>query len=400
MMSRRRSFFTFGALLAAVVLLAPATALAQPTAVAIAKADPPAFDKLLVTWGADPTAATEGYRIFYRKQADETGAADPTAANNSGYMDVSGRTTVKVTLTGLAHNSYYRAAVAPIDGDDLVGALVGLADTAASGNAKTELANRPAPPRNVTATGGDGTFTVMWEAPYAGEAGLTIKEYRVQKREVAGGLFGDWIPTSAKGSDYAGGMKVAGDKTMVTFEGLKNGTTYQARVRATSSADVVGDYTIPDGDTSTPGAEAATVGDDDMDDDDGDDMMLAAPKITEVMAGDGQITVKWGMVEGATKYEARAVAGGNTMLMSTEEMSATFMNLNNGMEYMVSDRAGNADGYGEWSEAMAATPMMPTPALPLFGALALGAGLVAAGRARLRRRRALQAARVRGQLGR
>ena len=32
-------------------------------------------------------------------------------------------------------------------------------------------------------------------------------------------------------------------------------------------------------------------------------------------------------------------------------------------------------------------PMMPTPALPVFGVLALGAGLVAAGRRRLRARR-------------
>ena len=37
------------------------------------------------------------------------------------------------------------------------------------------------------------------------------------------------------------------------------------------------------------------------------------------------------------------------------------------------------------------TPMVPTPALPVFGALALGAGLVAAGRRRLRARRLLKA---------
>ena len=128
--------------------------------------------------------------------------------------------------------------------------------------------------------------------------------------------------------------------------------------------------------------------------------MLAVPKVTEVTAGDGEITVKWGMVTGATMYEARAVGGGSTMIMETEEAWVIFMNLTNGMDYMVSVRAGNADGYSEWSEAMSATPMMPTPALPVFGAFALGIGLVAAGRARLRRRQALQAARVRGQLGR
>jgi hypothetical protein len=42
----------------------------------------------------------------------------------------------------------------------------------------------------------------------------------------------------------------------------------------------------------------------------------------------------------------------------------------------------------------------PTPALPIFGAFALGAGLFAAGRARLRGRQALRAGRTRGQLTR
>ncbi len=46
------------------------------------------------------------------------------------------------------------------------------------------------------------------------------------------------------------------------------------------------------------------------------------------------------------------------------------------------------------------TDVMATPALPIFGAFALGVGLFAAGRARLRRRQALRAGQTRGQLTR
>ncbi len=177
-------------------------------------------------------------------------------------MDVDGRATKTVTLTGLDHNSYYRAAIAPVDENGVVGTLVVSTDTDASGSAMTDMAGPPAPPRNVTATGGDKTFMVKWEAPYAGEAGLTIKEYRVQKRQVSGGLFGDWVPDTG---DDKGGKKVDGDTTMITFKDLKNGVTYQARVMATSSAGVAGDYSVHTNDESTPGDEAATVGGDDMD---------------------------------------------------------------------------------------------------------------------------------------
>ena len=45
----------------------------------------------------------------------------------------------------------------------------------------------------------------------------------------------------------------------------------------------------------------------------------------------------------------------------------------------------------EPSDQVSTTPMVPTPALPVFGALVLGAGLVAAGRRRLRAGRLLKA---------
>ena len=79
--------------------------------------------------------------------------------------------------------------------------------------------------------------------------------------------------------------------------------------------------------------------------------------------------------------------------------------LENDTKYYVAARSKNsAGGWSEfdWSEAAEGTPMAaeepggteepeePVPALPLFGVLALGAGLMAAGRRRLRAQRLLK----------
>ena len=75
-------------------------------------------------------------------------------------------------------------------------------------------------------------------------------------------------------------------------------------------------------------------------------------------------------------------------------MMYTIDGLDNNVSYDVQVRAINdAKGEGPWSPVepgLRATPTAggatPTPALPFFGAFALGAGVLAAGRARLRRR--------------
>ena len=79
--------------------------------------------------------------------------------------------------------------------------------------------------------GGDGTFTVTWDAPYAGGSGLTIDHYMVRKREVAGNLSAFWAtgcPTTTARSSMA--------TPAMFMEGLMNGVTYQAQVMATNSA--------------------------------------------------------------------------------------------------------------------------------------------------------------------
>ena len=75
------------------------------------------------------------------------------------------------------------------------------------------------------------------------------------------------------------------------------------------------------------------------------------------------------------------------------DMTTTMIEgLTNGISYDVQVRAeNNAGGKGDYSVQTprskgTPTAMTPTPALPLFGAFGLGVGLLAAGRARLRRR--------------
>ena len=267
--------------MAALALLAPGTVFAQvanavptqPTELAAVAVDG-TFDSLKVTWAdaqadamtPDPNAATS-YTVYWKVQgtgemaADDFDEADEVTSDDSDVsaMHVTGTTTKTATITGLTHSTTYMVNVRGRN-------TMGLSTPGDGEDSKTGVALPPSPPGNIKAEGSDETFTVTWSEPYTGGAGLTIDHYRVQKRQVSGGLFGDWIPNKDKGAAYAGGLKVDGDVTMAKFEDLENGITYQARVMATNSAEVAGDYSIRDGDTSTPGDEAAMVGDEDMDD--------------------------------------------------------------------------------------------------------------------------------------
>ena len=92
------------------------------------------------------------------------------------------------------------------------------------------------------------------------------------------------------------------------------------------------------------------------------------------------------------------------MSVKADMTTTTIEDLENGVMYDVRVRAVNtAGGKGAYSRQTSDSSGMPsadatttttptptpTPALPLFGILGLGAGLVAAGRRRLRRRQAL-----------
>ena len=108
----------------------------------------------------------------------------------------------------------------------------------------------------------------------------------------------------------------------------------------------------------------------------------------ELVAGDMMIMATWDEADTdkdfpLTGYELKITPkDGNTNVMNIGVMQEyTFMDLMNGTEYTVQVAARNAVDLGEYSDKEMATPMagaMPTPALPIFGAFALGAGLLAA----------------------
>jgi hypothetical protein len=95
------------------------------------------------------------------------------------------------------------------------------------------------------------------------------------------------------------------------------------------------------------------------------------------------------------RYKVATASTWMTPSMVVTVTMATLDELTNGTQYALQVRAVNGDGRaGAWSATVMGTPSVSggtttttttTPALPLFGILALFGGLLAAGRARLRR---------------
>ena len=169
-----------------------------------------------------------------------------------------------------------------------------------------------------------------------------------------------------------------------TVDGLKPGMDYIFGLTALPIGDGQDQDGAEDFDTAT--THTADAPDDVM------NLMLTA--------GDAMIMAMWDMatdngspvtgysVEYREKGESAWMeARDGTMGMDTST-KWTLSNLMNDTMYEVRVQACSYDMCGDWTdeEAKPMAGAMPTPALPLFGAFALGAGLLAAGRARLRRR--------------
>ena len=154
-------------------------------------------------------------------------------------------------------------------------------------------------------------------------------------------------------------------------------------------------------------------------------MTSAAPKPDairardiRVIAGPTELTVEWDepyagksgleIVEYFVEWsEKKDGTGKKSWPYPITDRVLTIDRLKNDTMYYVAvgsknDVGGMTDPSFSTDTRASGTPMMPTPtpALPIFGAVALGAGLLAAGRARLRGRRQLRAGRTRGQLTR
>ena len=80
-------------------------------------------------------------------------------------------------------------------------------------------AGAPGPPRNLSATAGDGEVALSWTAP-SDNGGEPITRYEYQHREESSAYTDEWIATG-------------GTRTTVTVrDDIDNGNTYYFRVRA------------------------------------------------------------------------------------------------------------------------------------------------------------------------
>ena len=226
-----------------------------------------------------------------------------------------------------------------------------------------------------TATAGDKSLTVAWLEPGSGTSPLLGFQVKAMMSDGTG------APTV---EDVGAAIRTA------TVTGLTNAKKYMVMVRARNSVDY-GPWS--DAVEGTPAAKAAAAG--------------APVKMSEPMveAGDKMLMVSW--IEPASDrsiahYDVRYKTASATTWepdpkkpMTVTAMMTEIKGLVNGTVYLVQvravDSAGNA---GPWSDSGSGTPMMPTPALPVFGAIALAGALAAAGRRRVRQRQ-LRSAKLR-----
>ena len=244
--------------------------------------------------------------------------------------------------------------------------------------------------RQASTTKTTTTITVYWDIPGSGASRLV--DYQVSYSAFEGD------------PGFTNNVDVTADPPVShTIRGLTAGTFYWIRVRA-QNLQGYGPwsvYLVVDT-AATPGAPPAGPG----------ISKMAEPMVE---AGDMMLMVSWAepaseksITHYQVDYKTASAAKWMAKAVNVTALEYTIDGLVNETPYLVRVRAVDSAGaMGEWSDSGSGTPMameepeepMPTPALPIFGALALGLGLVAAGRRRLRRRE-LRAGRVQQQITR
>ena len=303
---------------------------------------------IMVSWDAVDDATM--YKVEWRKETESYGASDR-------MVEVTG---MSYSISGAAADTVYMVRVTAANGD-----VYGMMSDEVTVRMPTLITEKP----TVTITPGNAELKVDWTAVTGGT------QYCVEW-----GTGDRIVPTGNTYCSGRGTHRTSGERsykiTMYDGAALKNGTEYVVQVTGNNAA---GAGPVSDRVKGTP----TTVG----------NSAPGAPAIS-LMSGDSMLMVSWDAVDGATKYkvqwssEAQSFGAADRTAEVMDGTSYDITGLENGMEYKVRVAAGNKDhGYGDWSGEARAMPMMPTPALPVFGVLALGAGLVAAGRRRLRARR-------------
>ncbi|CAK0766628.1 exported hypothetical protein [Gammaproteobacteria bacterium] len=193
----------------------------------------------------------------------------------------------------------------------------------------------PAVPVMASAVAGNARVTLKWMAV----AGAT--SYKVYQGFTAGGESTTPLKTGLTG-------------TSVILTGLTNGTQYFFKLAAVNSG---GTGPLSNEVSATPVASPV------------------AP-IIHAVAGNGQVTLKWSAVAGATSYRVYqgTKAGGESLTpvrSGVTGTSVTLLYLTNGTKYFFKMKAANAGGTSALSNEVSATPVQP-PAAPVMAAAVAG----------------------------
>ncbi|MFB9751156.1 fibronectin type III domain-containing protein [Paenibacillus hodogayensis] len=201
----------------------------------------------------------------------------------------------------------------------------------------------PDAPTGVTATAGNEQATVSFTLP-AYNGGREITGYKVTANPDA---FTETGQITATGTD-----------SPIVVTGLTNGTTYSFTVVATNSQ---GDSVASAPASATPQVPAP-----------------GAP-VLQSTAGDGQATLKWNLVNGATGYKifqsnAPGTYGAELNTVSGSVYSYSATGLTNGTPYYFTVKAVNAGGDSPASNEVSATPQVPAPGAPVLHSATAGNG--------------------------
>jgi hypothetical protein len=224
------------------------------------------------------------------------------------------------THTGLTNDTTYYYVVTAVGCDESVESIEDSATPSTTGTP-------PPPPTVISASPGDQQVTISWDAV----GGAT--SYNIY-----------WSTTS--GVTKITGTQIADATSPYTHTGLTNGTTYYYVVTALNL--------YGEGDESTE-VSATPEG-----------LPPEPPTNISVIAEEGQITIGWDDVSGATSYNIYwLTTSGVTKITGTQIADATspYMHtgLTNGTTYYYVVTAANANGESSESVEMAAVPMgIPT----------------------------------------
>jgi hypothetical protein len=199
----------------------------------------------------------------------------------------------------------------------------------------------PTAPTGVSATAGVGQVTLAW-TPVSGATSYNVY-WSIYS----------WVTTSA-------GMKIANATSPYTHSGLASGTPYYYIVTAVNSS---GESAASSVVSATPTA------------------LLSVPTGVSATAGDGQVTLAWTQVSGATSYNvywslSSGVTTSNGTKITNVTSPYTASALTNGTTYYYIVTAVNNTGESAASSQVSATPQIPISGAPTGVSATAGAGQV------------------------